>query len=310
MGKRFKNQASQLVECLCSSLRKCVFSVLSVGPLPDHIAFIMDGNRRYAKKCNLLEGDGHKLGYSALMNMLKYCYELGVKFVTIYAFSIDNFKRRPEEVQSTMQLIQEKIEDLIKEESLVNQYGVRIYFLGNLKLLSKSVRLAAEKAMRATAGNSKAVLSICLAYTSTDEIVHAVQESCDEKRDKIRASKSCMAGNGTIAVRGNGKDGSKEIIAVHDVEKHMYASVAPDPDVIIRTSGETRLSNFLLWQSACCLLYAPSLIMCSVNGMLNGPRFHSFYCETDSMEVRTYYSALALRVLVISFAVVDQHGLW
>ncbi|CAI9093025.1 OLC1v1028426C4 [Oldenlandia corymbosa var. corymbosa] len=260
MEKVFKNKISELFQCVSSLSRKCVFSVLSIGPLPDHIAFIMDGNRRYAKRCNLLEGAGHKLGYAALMNMLKYCYELNIKFVTIYAFSIDNFRRRPEEVQSTMILIQEKIEDLIKEESLVNQYGVRIYFLGNLKLVSKSVRLAAERAMAATAGNSKAVLSICLAYTSTDEIVHAVQDCCDEKKEEIRSLESSGTENGLSAVRGNGKDKRKDIIVVHDVEKHMHAAVAPDPDIIIRTSGETRLSNFLLWQSAWCLLYAPSIL--------------------------------------------------
>lgn len=259
MKKIVGDQARQKFEFLGSFLRKCIFSVLSAGPVPNHIAFIMDGNRRYAKKWNLLEGAGHRAGYLALTNMLKYCYEFGVKYVTIYAFSIDNFKRRPEEVQSTMQLIQEKIEDLIKEESLVNQYGVRIYFLGNLKLLSKPVRLAAERAMLATAGNSKAVLLICLAYTSSDEIVHAVQECCEETWDEVRALQSSGAGNGLNLLRENEKHKRKHAIAVNDVEKHMYAAVAPDPDIIIRTSGETRLSNFLLWQSANCLLYSPSI---------------------------------------------------
>ncbi|KAL3502305.1 hypothetical protein ACH5RR_036754 [Cinchona calisaya] len=259
MEKRIGDQVSNLFEYLGSFLRKGIFSVLSVGPVPDHIAFIMDGNRRYAKKRNLLEGAGHRFGFLALTNMLRYCYELGVKYVTIYAFSIDNFKRRPEEVQSTMQLIQAKIEDLIREESMVNQYGVRIYFLGNLKLLSKPVRLAAERAMVATAGNTKAVLLICLAYTSTDEIVHAVQECCEEKRDRVRALESNGEGYGLTSPRGNKKDKSKRTIVVSDVEEHMYAAAVPDPDVIIRTSGETRLSNFLLWQSANCLLYSPSI---------------------------------------------------
>ncbi|CAB4262023.1 unnamed protein product [Prunus armeniaca] len=141
----------------------------------------MDGNRRYAKKRKLKEGDGHRVGFLVLMSMLKYCYELGVRYVTIYAFSIDNFKRDPEEVQSLMDLIQEKIEGLIKEESIVNRYGIKVHFIGNLKLLSEPVRLAAERAMEATANNSRGVLSICIAYTSTDEIAHAVQESCKEK---------------------------------------------------------------------------------------------------------------------------------
>lgn len=167
-------------------LRKCIFLVLYRGPIPNPIAFIMDGNRRFSKKNKLTEGAGHRVGFTALMSMIKYCYEFSVKYVTIYAFSIDNFERSPEEVQSVMELMQEKIEGLVKEGSIVNQYGVRVQFLGNVKLLSKPVRLEAERAMAATADdNSKAVLSICIAYTSTNEILHAVQESCEEKRDEL-----------------------------------------------------------------------------------------------------------------------------
>ncbi|KAL4577038.1 hypothetical protein LXL04_013139 [Taraxacum kok-saghyz] len=129
-------------------------------------------------------GAGHRVGFTSLMSMLKYSYKLGVKYDTIYAFSIENFKRSPEEVQSLMDLMEEKIKGLIKEESIVNRYGVRVYLIVNLKLLSKPVRLAAERAMDATAKNSRAVLSICIAYTSTDEILNAVLESCEEKRDE------------------------------------------------------------------------------------------------------------------------------
>ncbi|KAL0327251.1 UNVERIFIED_CONTAM: Dehydrodolichyl diphosphate synthase 6 [Sesamum angustifolium] len=260
MEKQSSNRATQLIEGLGSSLRRCICLVLSVGPVPKHIAFIMDGNRRYAKKQNLEEGAGHRFGFRALMNILKYCYELGVKYVTIYAFSIDNFKRRPEEVQSTMQLIQEKIEGLIEKESIVNRYGVRVHFCGNLKLLSEPVKLAAEKAMNATACNSKAVLSICIAYTSTDEIVHAVEEACKEKRDEFRALDKSGPGYGLTGLGGNATDRNGPLIDTVDVEKHMYMAVAPDPDIIIRTSGETRLSNFLLWQSSSSLLYSPRVL--------------------------------------------------
>ncbi|KAJ0717888.1 putative rubber cis-polyprenylcistransferase [Helianthus annuus] len=239
-------QRTQIYNNLCSFARKCIYSILSVATLPNHIAFIMDGNRRYSKQHNLVDGEGHKVGYSSLMSMLRYCYELGVKYVTVYAFSIENFKRSPEEVRSLMDLMEEKIEGLIKEESLVNQYGVRVHFAGNLKLLSKPVRLAAERAMKATAKNSKAVLTICIAYTSTDEILHSVEECCEEKRDDVKVS----------------NDGKYEtdVINVVDIERRMYMAVAPDPDIIIRTSGETRLSNFLLWQSGNCLLCTQSVL--------------------------------------------------
>ncbi|KAG6403315.1 hypothetical protein SASPL_135532 [Salvia splendens] len=147
-------------------MRRCLFQVLSVGPVPSHI---LDGNRRYARKWGL--------------TLMKYCYELGVKYITVYAFSTDNFKRKPDEVQGVMDLMLEKIEGLVKEESIVNQYGVRVEFVGNLKLLSEPVRNAA-----------------------------------------MRVS----------------------VIRLSDVDM----GVAPDPEILVRTSGETRLSNFLLWLPA------------------------------------------------------------
>lgn len=233
-----------------SYMRRCLFRVLSVGPIPSHMAFILDGNRRYAKKWNLGEGMGHRAGFLSLMTLIKYCYELGVKYVTIYAFSIDNFKRKPHEVQSVMDLMLEKIEGLLKEESIVNQYGVRVYFIGNLNLLNEPVRVAAEKAMKATSNNRKSILLVCVAYTSTDEIVHAAQESCEVKWAQIRSS-----------IHSQIDDEEEESsIQLADVERHMYMGVAPDPDILVRTSGETRLSNFLLWQTSNCLLYSPKAL--------------------------------------------------
>ncbi|KAK9039241.1 hypothetical protein V6N11_024074 [Hibiscus sabdariffa] len=230
--ERVTGRLIQMYGDIVNFLRKCVFYILSVGPIPNHIAFIMDGNRRYTKRLNLMQGAGHKVGYSALMSMLKYCYELGVRYVTIYAFSIDNFKRSPEEVQSLMDLMLDKIEELLREESIVNRYGIRVYFSGNLKLLNEPVRLAAERVMLATAKNSKAVLSICVAYTSTNEIVHAVRESCEEKWDEIALLNSSG---------GYEPDESDHLIKVTDIEKHMYMAFAPDPDIIIRTSADSIL---------------------------------------------------------------------
>lgn len=260
MDKERGNQASGILASLGRFLQKCILGVLSAGPIPQHIAFIMDGNRRYAKKQNLVEGSGHRVGFLALMWILQHCYELGVKYVTIYAFSIDNFKRSPEEVQSVMELMQEKIEGLVEEESIVNRYGVRVHFIGNLELLSRSVRLAADRATAATASNSKAVLSICIAYTSTDEITHAIQESCQEKCDELKVLDASGAGYGLIGLGGIDKNQEEDLISVVDIERHMYTAAIPDPDILIRTSGETRLSNFLLWQTAHCHLYSPSVL--------------------------------------------------
>ncbi|XP_052191201.1 dehydrodolichyl diphosphate synthase 6 isoform X2 [Diospyros lotus] len=258
MGEERNGNVSKVFLRLGSFMRKLSFGILSVGPIPTHIAFIMDGNRRYAKKKNLEEGAGHRAGFLALMSLLNYCYELGVKYATVYAFSIDNFKRKPEEVQQLMDLMQEKIEGLLEEGSIVNQYGIRVYFIGNLKLLNESVRAAAEKAMKATANNTKCALLICVAYTSTDEIAHAVHECCQEKKDEMQEENADKMYEIQTWNEENFEEKQKyHRIKLVDLEKHMYMAVAPNPDILIRSSGETRLSNFLLWQTNDTLLCCP-----------------------------------------------------
>ncbi|XVF54617.1 hypothetical protein PTKIN_Ptkin05aG0196100 [Pterospermum kingtungense] len=216
MEKEVISIASKLANVLSSPCRfigRCLFRVLRVGPIPNHIAFIMDGNRRYAKKKKQLQQQldgsaaadtGHDAGFLALVLVLMYCYELGVKYVTAYAFSIDNFKRKPEEVQGLMEMM-----------------------------------VAIKKLVEVTADHSNYVLTICVAYTCSDEILHAIRECCEEKYWND----------------DHGKLGIKLV----DLEKHMYMAIAPDPDIVIRTGGEKRLSNFLLWQSSCshlCTLFA------------------------------------------------------
>uniref|UniRef100_A0A0D3BEA9 Alkyl transferase n=1 Tax=Brassica oleracea var. oleracea TaxID=109376 RepID=A0A0D3BEA9_BRAOL len=249
----------QLLEQVHRLSRRSLFRVLSMGPLPTHLAFIMDGNRRYAKKRGLEDGSGHKAGFSALMSMLQYCYELGIKYVTVYAFSIDNFRRKPEEVQSLMDLMLEKIKSLLDKESIVHEYGIRVYFIGNLGLLNDQVRAAAEEVMKATAKNSRVVLLVCVAYNSTDEIVQAVKRSCVEKADR-----------------------DVERIQLVDIEENMQMSVAPEPDILIRSSGETRLSNFLLWQTGNSQLFSPDALWPEIGlrhlvwAILNFQRSHSY----------------------------------
>nr|XP_016495908.1 PREDICTED: dehydrodolichyl diphosphate synthase 6-like [Nicotiana tabacum] len=257
MLKSMDGLAEKLFGSSLLYMLKPLFRILSVGPIPNHVAFILDGNRRYAKKRNMAVSNGYRAGFMAIMSMLKYCYVLGVKYMTIYAFSIDNFKRRPEEVQYLMDLMLEKIEGLLHKESVVNQYGVRVHFVGNLKLLSEPVRVAAEKAMQATANNTNSTLLICVAYSSTDEIVHAVQSSCQEKWNEIQELNANQPQNVEVTKEIQELN---QIIQLVDIERHMYMRLAHNPDMLIRTSGETRLSNFLLWQTTNCLLYSPKVL--------------------------------------------------
>ncbi|CAM8894537.1 unnamed protein product [Rhodiola kirilowii] len=236
-----KTSVKLFFEVVLDFIRRFLIGILATGPIPSHIAYIMDGNRRYEKNHNLSEGMGHRAGLASLKKMLKYSYGIGVKYVTVYGFSIDNFKRPAEEVKTLMELFQEKIEILTLPGSIVHQLGLRIHFIGNLNLLNSSLRITAENAMRATAHNNQTVLLFCISYTSTSEIFHAVQESCS------------YAANGLI-------EQEKEIIELGDIEKRMYMAVAPEPDIIIRSSGETRLSNFLLWQTGKSLLYTTAAL--------------------------------------------------
>ncbi|PWA55746.1 cis-prenyl transferase 2 [Artemisia annua] len=237
----------KLLGSLNIAVRRVLFTFLSSGPIPQHIAFIMDGNRRFAKKWKLEEGAGHKAGFLTLMSILKYCYEAGVKYVTVYAFSLDNFNRRPDEVQSVMDLMHEKIEGFLKELNMVNRYGIRVLFIGDLSRLSEPVRDAAQKAMEATAKNTRTYLLVCVAYTSSHEIPRAIYEACQEKGGGSRGS------NGIVS-------DDEDIVKLVDLEKHMYMGVVPDPDLLVRSSGETRLSNFLLWQSTNSLMYSPKAL--------------------------------------------------
>lgn len=346
-----EDKSNSLVGRLCgnsiSYMRRFLFDVLSVGPIPNHVAFILDGNRRYARKWNLGEGMGHRAGFLSLMSMMKYCYELGIKYISIYAFSIDNFRRKPHEVKYVMDLMLEKIEGMLKE-SIVEEYGVRVYFIGNLKLLNDTVRTAAEKAMKATARNNRTILLICVAYTSTHEIVHSAQESCeqlwdeiqshklngvpfgkvseiseekedapeDEKEEESEEKKKDMSkvkqrniikdekmenrSNGKHEQMGYGKkleENSEEkqegfgkemkdvqyTIKLSDIERNMYMGLAPDVDILVRTSGETRLSNFLLWQTWNGLLYSPNALWPEIGlkhlvwAILNFQRAHPLF---------------------------------
>ncbi|XVE56655.1 hypothetical protein DITRI_Ditri04bG0028100 [Diplodiscus trichospermus] len=193
-------------------------------------------------KLELDGAGGHDAGFWALMCMFLYCSELGAKYVTALAFSIDNFKRKPEQVERLMSLMLQKI-DLLT--SLANSFAVRVHIAGNLELLTADLRDATKKLMGATAGYSKSVLILCIAYDSPDEIVHTVQECCEEKcMDHVQKMCSDI---------DHGGDDENLVIKLVDIEKHMYMAFAPEPDIVIRTAGENRLSNFMLWQSSCRL---------------------------------------------------------
>ncbi|XP_022081712.1 dehydrodolichyl diphosphate synthase complex subunit DHDDS-like [Acanthaster planci] len=202
--------------------------VLKTGPVPKHIAFIMDGNRRFAKKASVEKAEGHRRGFDKMAEMLQWCLDLDIKEVTVYAFSTENFKRSREEVNGLMELARQKFARLLQEKEQLMKHGVCIRVLGELHLLPKDVQEAVAEAMYFSRNNTNAILNVCLAYTSRNEITNAMKEmAVGVEEGFLRPS-----------------DISEELL-----ERCLYTSHSPDPDLLVRTSGEVRLSDFLLWQS-------------------------------------------------------------
>ena len=198
------------------------------GRIPKHVAIIMDGNRRWARKLEKPPWYGHLFGSQKLEEILEWCRELGIRTLTVYAFSTENFKRSPEEVNALMNLFEQKFKELLTDER-VHKYGIRVNVIGRRELLPRSVREAAEEAERATRKYSNYTLNIALAYGGRSEITDAVKEIIDDVlRGKIR----------------------KEDIDEELIKKYLYYPNMPDPDIVIRTGGEVRISNFLLYQIA------------------------------------------------------------
>ncbi len=194
--------------------------------MPRHIAIIMDGNGRWAEKHALGRIHGHKKGAKSVKTTVKACRELGIRYLTLYAFSIENWLRPAEEIKALMELLkrylQSELEDMMK-------YDIRLTAIGNIGALNESVRNILEKAMEVTARNKGMILNLALSYGGRDEIIEAVKAIMQDGRD------------GKI-IPG---DITKDLFA-----RYLYTANMPDPDLLIRTSGEYRLSNFLLWQTA------------------------------------------------------------
>ncbi len=205
------------------------------GSMPQHIAVIMDGNRRWAKKRGLLPWLGHRYGAKKAREFLNWCLDLGIKTVTLYVFSTENFLRTPEEVNELMKIIEEEVIKAFDDDSL-KRNKVRVKILGKKELLPPSLRDKLERLEKSTEQHDKHFLNIAIAYGGRMEIVDAV-------RNIVR---DVLTGKLTI-----------EQISEAEIEKRLYTSHLPNPypDLVIRTSGEERLSGFLLWQSAYSELY-------------------------------------------------------
>ncbi|MFZ4862894.1 isoprenyl transferase [Sphingobacterium sp. Mn56C] len=194
--------------------------------LPQHIAIIMDGNGRWAKGLGKLRIFGHQSGVGAVREVLEGAIEIGVPYLTLYAFSSENWNRPKLEVQALMELL---ISSLSKELKTFQQNGVQLKAIGNLSELPEKIRKKLTETITATKDNTKCTLTLALSYGARDEIVGAVKKLATQ----VEA--------GTLSV---------DQIDAAAFEQQLYTAGTPDPDLMIRTSGEYRISNFLLWQMA------------------------------------------------------------
>jgi undecaprenyl diphosphate synthase len=192
--------------------------------VPKHVAIIMDGNGRWARERGLPRLKGHEQGSQSVRRAVDACLEVGVEYLTLYAFSTENWKRPAHEVAGLMLLLEKFLSDKVAE---MNANGVRLKTIGRTQDLPAPVRKRLEKAIRDTAGNDRITLTLALNYGGRDEIIDAVRS----------ISRAVAAGE----VESSRIDGAL-------VTEYLYTRGMPDPDLLIRTSGEMRLSNFLLWQ--------------------------------------------------------------
>ena len=212
--------------------RKAPGSPQTFENLPVHIAIIMDGNGRWARMRGLPRIAGHKKGVDSIRTAVRTCGEIGVKYLTVFAFSTENWDRPKDEVDYLMSLFSYYIDSEIEE---LMEKKVRLRFLGRTELLSSELQKKISWAMDRTAANTGLNLSIMVSYGGRDEIVGAIKE---------------------ITKKGKRAEEINEKL----VEAHLYTSGFPDPDLLIRTAGEVRVSNFLLWQIAYSEIYVTTVL--------------------------------------------------
>lgn len=307
------------VDYALQSLKELLIGSLKCGPIPKHIAFVMDGNRRYARTHNLETVAGHHMGFEALARILEVCYKSGVQHVTIYAFSIENFKRSRYEVDGLMDMAKTKLLQMSQHGELLDRYGAAVRVLGDRSLVREDVLQQIDKAVNMTKHNDRAVLNVCFPYTSREEMTHAIRETVREYSEPVIEHKA--AGKGKLfsesrvlrnlrtrqlaslpeemevqigaeseadstevseqdsdaqslpqpassqtshspspvlkptvaelkraAAATSSQLPDPETITADTISKNTYTHPAPPLDLLVRTSGVRRLSDFMLWQ--------------------------------------------------------------
>ncbi|MBI1978204.1 MAG: isoprenyl transferase [Candidatus Omnitrophica bacterium] len=203
----------------------------TIHKIPRHIAIIMDGNGRWAKERGMARIFGHQNGVDTIREIVRAARELGVKYLTLYAFSKENWSRPKNEIAFLMNLLSQFLDSELKE---LEENQIRFNAIGKLEELPREVREKIKRNMERTAKNDQLVLTLALSYSSRVEIIDAIKRICEQvKQGKL----------------------NPEDVSEASFSKELYTTGIPDPDLLIRTSGEMRISNFLLWQISYTEIY-------------------------------------------------------
>ncbi|KAI8636101.1 di-trans,poly-cis-decaprenylcistransferase [Parasitella parasitica] len=210
-------------------LEQFTLSVLRKGKIPRHVGFILDGNRRFARKAGAKSTKfGHYEGFRQLEKVLDLCMQLGIEAVTVYAFSLENFNRSQDEVDYLMKLFCDAFEGFCEKNALIDKYEIGVRFLGDISRLPQNVQDVVCKVSEQTKKNKRRIFNVCCPYTSRDEMTTAIKD--------------------TIELVKQGKM-SADDITDQTIKDHLFTANCPSLDILVRTSGEIRLSDFLLWQA-------------------------------------------------------------
>lgn len=209
-----------------NTVKKFFANIIQTGPVPQHIGFVMDGNRRFAKRENIELKEGHNAGFESMAKVLEICYECGVKSATVFAFSIENFKRNKMEVMWLMELAKTRFTQIVQNGELCEKYGIQVRIIGDKSMLPKDVLEVLNEAEKITRDNTRAILNVAFPYTSRHEMTHALKTIVNKNIETLNL----------------------ESITESYIEEHLYTGDQPPLDLLIRTSGVSRLSDFMLWQ--------------------------------------------------------------
>lgn len=206
-------------------LNDVAIHVLKTGPIPKHIAIVMDGNRRYAKSKNIETVKGHTAGFETFLRTAQVCSALGVKTVTVYAFSIENFNRGQDETDKLFNMVRTSLSEVSEgDDSLAKRLGWKIKVLGNRDMIPDDLKTDIERIENLTSGNTGTVINICCPYTARDDMAQAVRNAAEKGQADVEA------------------------ISENTLKNSLYTAESEPLDILIRTSGTTRLSDFMLWE--------------------------------------------------------------